>query len=178
MTAQVEHEWGGTLTEPAGKTVTFWTFKTKGALLDLIYISKEKMNDYGKFKWVPPACYCAGWLMLIAGPYLFPRLLSIYIYILIAIGVIRMIYLIICASIGLIKTIRLPIYRKDELKTDLVYTWVIPTVNEDEHILSATLKQLARHTRAADNYVVFLAFEDLNLSVRDKAEKLMEKFKT
>lgn len=88
------------------------------------------MDEYTKFKWVPPVCYIAGWLLLFTGPFLFPRLLHIYTQFLLYFGFLRMIYLIACATIGLVKTIRLPRLLKGQYQTDNTYVWVIPTVNE------------------------------------------------
>jgi hypothetical protein len=53
---------------------------------------------------------------------------------------------------------------------------VIPTVNEDEQILLATLKQLAKPSRSKD-FVVFLAFENVDKGVKDKAEIIIKKFR-
>lgn len=133
------------------------------------------MDEYARFKWVPPTCFIVGWLLLFVGPFLFPKLLNLYIQFLTYLGLARMIYLIICATIGLVKTLRLPKHMKGQYQTEYTYAWVVPTVNEEENILCGTLDQLAKHTRAKDNYVVFLAFEDVKGN-KDKAELIVEKY--
>lgn len=115
------------------------------------------MSEYSRFRWVPPVCFIVGFLMPIAGPFLFPRLLIFYLYLVGGFGVLRGAYILLCAIIGLVSTIRLKTYHKEQFKTDHVYAWVIPTVNEDKEILYATLRQLAKSTRSKE-FIVVLAF--------------------
>ena len=41
--------------------------------------------------------------------------------------------------------------------TDIHYAWVIPNYMEGVDIITATLQQLASHSRAQNNYIICLA---------------------
>jgi hypothetical protein len=89
------------------------------------------MDEYTKFKWVPPVCYIAGWASAVHRTLPLPQAPAhIHTQFLLYFGFLRMIYLIACATIGLVKTIRLPRLLKGQYQTDNTYVWVIPTVNE------------------------------------------------
>ena len=87
----------------------------------------------------------------------------------------------VCSLISLYKALTVPVRQPNEFQTDVTYAWVIPSYNEDESVINTTLNQLATHSRAKNNYVVFLAMEEHEMGSKEKAEKILraqqEKFR-
>lgn len=68
------------------------------------------MDEDSRFRWVPPVCFITIWIILLTGPFLFPRLFCIFISFMCYCSLLRGIYILICESYALVKTIRLPTY--------------------------------------------------------------------
>jgi hypothetical protein len=121
-------------------------------------INNQKPN-YAKYKWVIPFAYCLVFFLILAGPTLFPIIFLKVCNFVNYYGVLRVFYMAICSIIGLYKFLTLPKYTRDDPEADVIYAWVLPNYKEDEKILGATLKQLAKHSRAQEKYIVMLAME-------------------
>jgi hypothetical protein len=83
----------------------------------------------------------------------------------------------VCSIIALYRFLTLKTYTKEDPEADVLYTWVLPNYKEDDKILGATLRQLAKHYRAKSKYIIMLAMEAHEVGSTEKALGLITKFK-
>lgn len=73
-------------------------------------------------------------------------------------------------------TQKLPEPEVFEVEDEVVHAIILPNYGEDLHTLRTTLNVLASHPRASTQYEVYLAMEQKESDVRDKAAKLLASF--
>jgi hypothetical protein len=122
-------------------------------------MENTEQNNYNKFKWISPFCHLIALLTIITGPFLFPIIYWKLTTIIIFYGILRLVYMLVCGVIVIYRTLNIKDLKAEENPTDIHYAWIIPNYMEGIDVITATLQQLATHSRAKDNYIICLAME-------------------
>lgn len=122
---------------------------------NLMEISED--NNYAKFKWISPFCHIMALVIVITGPFVFPIIYWNFFNIVILYGICRLIYMFVCGLIVIFRTMKINDLKVEDNPTNIHYAWVIPNYMEGIDIITATLQQLASHSRAQSNYIICLA---------------------
>ena len=115
--------------------------------------------NYDKFKWISPFCHLIALLFVITGPFLFPIIYWKLTIVITSYGILRLAYMFVCGVMVIYRTLKVKDFKAEENPTDIHYAWVIPSYMENAEVITATLQQLANHSRAKDNYIICLAME-------------------